>query len=109
MDVLAMLLLCLAIAVPFASVLIAARLWRAQLVRPARFVAAGLSILYLFTIYLMVRPIPTHAVAVGPLTVANIVDQRGVCMAVQLALMTLVEVTGTSIAVVLVLRRIMSR
>ncbi len=57
----------------------------------------------------MVRPIPTHAAAVGPLTVANIVDQGGVSMAVQLALMTLVAVTGTSIAVLLVLRRIMSR
>jgi hypothetical protein len=109
MDVLAMLLICLAIAVPVASVLIAARLWRAQLVRPARFVAAGLSILYLFTSYLMVRPIPTHAVAIGPLDVANTVDQGGVSMAVQLALLTFVEVTGASIAVVLVLRRIMSR
>jgi hypothetical protein len=109
MDVFATILFCLALAVPVASTLIAARLWRAQLMHPRRFVVAGLLVLYLTTGYLMTRPIPTHAVRIGPLDAATVVDQGGWNIAVMLALLILVVVTVASVAVVFALRRIMSR
>ncbi|HEX7688413.1 MAG TPA: hypothetical protein VF453_11935 [Burkholderiaceae bacterium] len=109
MDVLAMLLVCAAIAFPMASVLIAARLWRAKLARPARFKAVGLTLLYLFTGYLLTRPVPTHAVAIEPLDFTHPVENINGSVAVRSALLLLVEVAASSIAVVLLLRRIMSR
>jgi len=109
MDILATILLWVALAIPVATTLIAARLWRAQLVYPRRFMVACLFVLYLVIGLLMFRPIPTHAVPFGPLDSAGVADQGGLDMAVMLALSILVVVAAASVAVVFALRRIMSR
>lgn len=109
MDILATILFCVALAIPVATTLIAARLWRAQLEHPRRFIVVCLLILYVIIGFLMIRPIPTHAVRFGPLDSASVVDQGGRDMAVMLALSILAMVTAASVAVVFALRRIMSR
>jgi hypothetical protein len=92
--------------VPIASVLIAARVWRAQLISPMLFSIVGLTVLYLFVGYLMTRPIPSHAV---PATVRDSEAEREVWVVRRLALLCLGETCVASVVVVALLRRLMFR
>jgi len=100
--------LCLAFCLPAASVIVAASIWRDKLTSPRLFVVGGLSLLYLLAGYLATRPIPTHAV-MFKLDGSQAQQHDLLSPWLTLALLVLIVLAVASVAVLFILRRLLSR
>jgi len=99
---------CLAFCLPAVLVFTAASAWRANLRSPRLFVVLALALLYLLAGYSATKPIQTHAV-MFKLDASQELHQDRFSPWLRLSLLTLVGLATVSGAVLLLLKRLMSR